>query len=141
MRRIYTDGRPLPSDPDEYNAGTSIGHWEGSTLEVETVGLRHDAQFPFAFRGAPTLGANVRVVERIVLRDKNTLQIEAVVTAPELFAEPFRLTTTYTRATTFVSGGVGYCVQDDRSVDNKAGTVGFDLTPPADLPPPPAATQ
>src|SRR5579871_6726600 len=44
VRRIFTDGRPHPSPDDlisTYN-GHSVGHWEGRTLVVDTVGLRDD---------------------------------------------------------------------------------------------------
>ena len=34
LRRIYTDGRPHPQDPDPSFHGHSIGHWEGQTLVV-----------------------------------------------------------------------------------------------------------
>ena len=36
---IPTDGRPLPKDPEPSWRGTSVGHWEGDTLVIETVGL------------------------------------------------------------------------------------------------------
>src|ERR1700704_4102006 len=39
VRHIYTDGRPLPADPDLEFHGTSIGRWEGDTLVVETIGF------------------------------------------------------------------------------------------------------
>src|SRR5437667_6162996 len=39
VRHIYTDGRPLPEDPDEKFFGTSIGHWDNGTLVAETVGF------------------------------------------------------------------------------------------------------
>ena len=40
FRRIYLDGRSHPGDFRDSYAGHSIGHWEGDTLVVETVGLR-----------------------------------------------------------------------------------------------------
>src|SRR6187397_1920468 len=39
VRHIYTDGRPLPEEPDPKFYGTSVGKWEGDTLVVETVGF------------------------------------------------------------------------------------------------------
>src|SRR5690606_33676772 len=40
MRNIFTDGRPLPEDPDPWFNGHSVGHWEGDTLVVETIGVK-----------------------------------------------------------------------------------------------------
>jgi hypothetical protein len=37
-RRIYTDGRKHPADLDLTWLGHSVGHWEGVTLVVDTVG-------------------------------------------------------------------------------------------------------
>src|SRR5690348_6594318 len=39
-RQIFTDGRPLPVDPNPSWNGYSIGKWEGDTLVVETTGFR-----------------------------------------------------------------------------------------------------
>jgi hypothetical protein len=39
MRRIYTDGRPHPEDPDPTLHGHSIGHWEGDVLVVDTTAI------------------------------------------------------------------------------------------------------
>ena len=39
LRRIYTDGRTHPDDPAPTFHGHSIGHWEGDTLVVDTVGI------------------------------------------------------------------------------------------------------
>jgi hypothetical protein len=39
VRRIYTDGRKLPDDPDPTFNGSSVGHWEGKVLVVDTIGL------------------------------------------------------------------------------------------------------
>jgi len=38
-RQIFTDGQPLPEDPNPSWNGYSTGHWEGDTLVVETNGF------------------------------------------------------------------------------------------------------
>lgn len=43
VRRIPLDGSVLPESPDPSWFGTSRGRWEGTTLVVETAGLRPDA--------------------------------------------------------------------------------------------------
>jgi hypothetical protein len=42
MRRIFTDGRKHPDDPDLTFNGHSIGRWDGSTLVVDSVGFVAD---------------------------------------------------------------------------------------------------
>src|SRR6185436_8652848 len=39
VRRVYTEGGAMPAEPDPSYQGTSIGHWEGDTLVVETTGI------------------------------------------------------------------------------------------------------
>ena len=41
-RIIYTDGRQHPKDLDTSYMGHSIGHWEGDTLVIDTVGLNDE---------------------------------------------------------------------------------------------------
>jgi hypothetical protein len=38
-RRIYADGRKHPEDLDPTWLGHSVGHWEGGTLVVDTIGV------------------------------------------------------------------------------------------------------
>jgi hypothetical protein len=40
FRQIFTDGRPLPKDPQPTWLGYSIGTREGDTLKVDTIGLQ-----------------------------------------------------------------------------------------------------
>ena len=58
MRRIFTDGRKHPDDPDPTYQGNSIGHWEGDTLVVDTVGFIPDSLI------APGVGTATRCTSR-----------------------------------------------------------------------------
>ena len=57
IRHIYTDGRELPDDPDPTFHGTSVGHWEGDTLVVETVGFSPITQIANGSSTATTCGS------------------------------------------------------------------------------------
>jgi hypothetical protein len=68
VRWIYMDGRGHPPQDElvyTYN-GHSIGHWEGDTLIVDTVGMTDSHHY--VQEGIPT-GVNLHVKERIRLVD------------------------------------------------------------------------
>ena len=97
VRWIFTDGRGHPSDEDlvlTYN-GHSIGHWEGRSLVVDTVGMtdvHHWVQ-----DGIPG-GLKLHVVERLSLSaDRNTLQDEFTMTDPDNWRGEWKNTKHYTR--------------------------------------------
>jgi len=135
VRRIYTDGRVAPADAEPTNTGISIGRWEGQTLVVETTHMNPRARYPGP--AGPEIGANARVSERIFLKDANTLQIEVETDAPEILAGPDRRTRVYTRLPKTMPTEITFCAEYDRSIEPGSGEERFDLTPPADLPPPP----
>ncbi len=97
MRRIFTDGRKHPEDPDLTFHGHSIGHWEGDTLVVDTVGVAPQA--PIAQSEAIGLSNNgdMHVVERIRLTDENTLEDIITITAPKVFTKPWTTTSYFKR--------------------------------------------
>ena len=95
-RRIYTDGRPLPEDPDDLFNGTSVGRWEGDTLWVETVGF-NDKGWLDAM-GHPHSDA-LRLTERIRRRDFGHLDIETTINDPKAYTKPI----TYTQKTTLMA--------------------------------------
>jgi hypothetical protein len=137
IRRIYTDGRPLPANPDPTNTGFSVGRWEGQTLVVETVGIAPTAVYPAPSPGAPEIGENVKITERIFLKDPGTLQFDIVTVAPDIFTQPDRRTRLYTRVAKTAANEITFCSDNDRSIEPGSGKQRFDLTPPPDLPPPP----
>ncbi len=132
LRRIYTDGRAMPAVIDATNTGLSIGRWEGQTLVVETRGIN-----PLALYGGVPIGSHVRITERIFLKDPGTLQIDLVTEAPDVLTQPDRRTRLYTRVEKMMASDITFCTEYDRSIEPGTGKQRFDLTPPADLPPPP----
>ncbi len=132
VRRIYADGRAMPAALDPTNTGVSIGHWEGQTLVVETRGIN-----PLALYGGVPIGSNVRITERMFLTDPGTLQIDVVTEAPDVLTRPDRRTRHYTRVAKTMANEITWCTEYDRSIEPGSGKQRFDLTPPADLPPPP----
>lgn len=138
VRRIYTDGRPLPQKPDDNLSGTSVGHWEHQTLVVETTGIDPTAAYPWeSLPGAPEVGKGVHISERMSLKDTDTLQIDMVMIAPELLTGPYKRTTLFKRDRNYEPTQFTGCLKHDRLVDPATGKQRFDLTPPEDLPPPP----
>src|SRR3569623_1354195 len=84
--RIYTDGRKHPADLDPSYNGDSIGHWEGDTLVVDTVGLRGDTVFDVS--GAPHSDA-MHVVERIRRVSKDSIEDRIVIEDPKALTKPW----------------------------------------------------
>lgn len=95
VRHIYLDGRGHPVGPDlepSYN-GHSIGHWEGDTLVVDTVGLRADTLIS---QQGLTHSDVTRVVERFRLRD-GKLENEITIIDPKMLTRPWTVVKKYVR--------------------------------------------
>jgi len=97
LRRIYTDGRKHPVDPDPTFNGHSIGHWEGETLVVDTVGILPEVFLPVGQAVALPNNGDMHIAERIHLLDPNTLSIELTVSAPHVLAEPWKVSRLFKR--------------------------------------------
>lgn len=116
LRRIYTDGRGHPADPDPTFHGHSIGHWEGATLVVDTVGILPEVLIAVGEAvGIPNNG-DVHVVERIHLTKPDVLADDLTITAPHVFTAPWKTTRLYTRVRGVGADFVeGVCRQGDFS--------------------------
>ncbi len=94
VRRIFTDGRKHPPE-DEVDItfnGHSIGHWEGQTLVVDTIGIRGDTSFD----ASPLEHSDqIHVTERIRLTDPKTIEQTMTVTDPVAFTRPWTTTRHY----------------------------------------------
>lgn len=88
VRTVYMDGRGHPDISERFQAGHSVGHWEGDTLVVETTNFA-DHRAPYQI-GVPS-GAQKRVVERYTLIEDGTrIAAEFVVEDPEYMTTPLR---------------------------------------------------
>lgn len=92
-RQIFMDGRPHPEDLELTWYGHSVGHWEGDTLVVETVGFND--QFWFDFVGHPH-STQLKTIERYTRKDLGTLENVTTVIDPGAYAKPFTVKFTAT---------------------------------------------
>jgi hypothetical protein len=90
-RRIYLDGSmPALDDFSPGYMGYSAGKWQGSTLEVQTIGVREDV----LYRDVPH-STKMKIFEKIRLMAPDLLQDEITVVDPDVLTGPYRLTFNY----------------------------------------------
>lgn len=129
VRRIYTDGRPMPSrdelDPNYF--GYSRGHWEGDTLVVTTIGTQPGQRLG---RAGITNSDMLTTTERIYLDPENPdqLHLDFTFEDPKVLAQPWHMTHTFRRDRTWEQ--LEYvCAQNNRhEIDADGQTI-----PPEEL--------
>jgi hypothetical protein len=90
FRVIPTDGRPHRTDLDPSYMGDSVGHWEGDTLVVDSIGF-NDETWLAADKGYFHSEA-LHVVERIS-RDGNQIHYGVTVEDPQVLTKPWTIPT------------------------------------------------
>jgi len=133
LRRIWTDGRPHPEDPEPTFHGHSTGKWEGDTLVVDTVGVAPQVAIaPSETIGLPNNG-DLHIVERIRLRSQDVLEDSLTITAPNVLTRPWSTTRLYKRLRGVANDITeGQCVRGDYSeaVDANGNAIFVPYTPP-----------
>jgi hypothetical protein len=84
-RQIFLDGRPHPDDPNPSWLGHSIGHWEGDTLVVDTVGFNAVAWYG----GGQPSTEKLHVIERFTRTDLGHLETEITIEDPAVLRSPW----------------------------------------------------
>ncbi|PWU12205.1 MAG: hypothetical protein C5B51_01105 [Terriglobia bacterium] len=87
-RQIFTDGRPLPVDPQPSWNGYSTAKWDGDTLVVQTNGFRDGLWLDT--RGSPLTDA-AKLTERFRRVDYGHLEVEATVDDPKAYTRPWTI--------------------------------------------------
>lgn len=121
-RRIFTDGRPHPADPDPTYQGHSIGHWEGDTLVVDTIAVRGDTVFDSTGLGH---SEKMRISERIRESAPGVLEDQITVTDPEAFTRPWVVTRKYRRGGPDLQIMEYVCQENNRNPVGADGVTGF----------------
>ena len=85
-RQVFTDGRPLPVDPQPAWLGYSIGRWDGETFVIETAGFNDKSWLDAG--GTPHTEA-LRTVERLRRIDFGHMEIEFRFNDPKTFTTPW----------------------------------------------------
>jgi hypothetical protein len=89
VRQIFTDGRPMPKDPEPWWFGYSVGKWDGDTLVVETAGFRDLGWLDV--EGSP-LTETGKLIERFHRPDYGHLDIEVTIDDPKAYTKPWTVT-------------------------------------------------
>lgn len=86
VRRIYTDGRDFPDNVGSLysSMGYSIGHWEGSTLVVETRGIKDSVWH----RTGTPISSDAEITEYMYVGDDGNLHVELVLDDPVNYNRP-----------------------------------------------------
>jgi hypothetical protein len=95
VRRIFMERKTHLQGDELYPtfSGDSIGHWEGKTLVIDTIGLRTDTTIEVGMLHSPQL----HVIERWTQTGPDTLKIEETLIDPEIFTKPWTGTWHYKR--------------------------------------------
>ena len=101
FRHVWTDGRKQSQHLSPTNTGYSIGHWEGNTLVIDTMGIQSGL---WITNKAVTLSPKATVQERWTQTDNDHLKVDVSVHDPLALSKPFAFSRRYDRsdATHFV---------------------------------------
>jgi hypothetical protein len=88
-RQIFTDGRPLPADPQPSFNGYSTGRWEGDTLVVQSNGFKDGIWLD---RNGSPLSEAAKMTERLRRVNFGRLEIEVTVDDPKVYTKPWTVT-------------------------------------------------
>jgi hypothetical protein len=85
-RQVFTDGRPLPTDPNPSWMGYSSAKWSGDALVVDTIGFRDDIWIDW---GGAVLTEAAKVREEIRRPDFGHMEIQVTVDDPKAYTKPW----------------------------------------------------
>jgi len=85
-RQIFMDGRKHPAEPEPTWWGHSIGHYEGNTLVIDTVGFNDRGWWDN--KGYPHT-EQLHTIERWTRVDEGHMTVEVTIEDPGAYTKPF----------------------------------------------------
>jgi len=120
-RRIYIDGQ-FPKNPEPLFNGNSIGHWEGDTLVVDTIGFSPVT----TIADGVTHNDQMRIQERIHKVSPTRLVIDTTITDPGVLAAPYSYSQAFDRKDDWQIREY-VCEENDRDSADAEGRPHLDL--------------
>ena len=122
VRHIYTDGRSHPAPEDRWPTpmGESIGHWEGSTLVIQTLARRPKAPLRMSSPQS-VFSEQAHFTERIRRVSADQLENEMTVEDPITLAQPWVIRLRYRKVMDLDRLPPHDCAENDRNpiIDGK----------------------
>ncbi len=87
-RQIFTDGRSLPKNAQPTWMGYSVGHWDGDTFVVETIG--QNGRTWLDMKGLPGT-ESLKVTERFTRPTVGHMDIEVTIEDPKAYTKPWKV--------------------------------------------------
>jgi hypothetical protein len=88
-RQVFSDGRPLPKDPEPSWQGYSSATWSGDTLVIDTIGFRDGLWIDW---DGSVINEGAKLREQIRRPDFGHLEIEVTVDDPTAYTKPWTVT-------------------------------------------------
>jgi hypothetical protein len=96
-RVIPLDTRPRLAQGIRFWNGDARGHWNGTTLVIDTTNFSSQTPFRVA-REVPVTGEHVHLIERLTPVDADTLNYQVTVDDPTTWTVPWTAVTTWKRS-------------------------------------------
>jgi len=125
VRRIYLDEPQLAIDDVEPGFfGHSVGHWEGATLYVDTIGIKEEVMY----RNTPH-SKDMRIKEKIYYAPSGLLRNEVTIEDPVVLEKPYTYIVSYKRKPDYKL--LEYVCEDNRYYVDDKGQQKMHLDAPA----------
>jgi hypothetical protein len=87
-RQIFTDGRPLPKNPQPTWMGYSVGNWDKDTLVVDTIG--QNGKTWLDMKGLPGT-EGLRITERFFRPKIGHMDVAVTIDDPQAYTKPWNV--------------------------------------------------